>query len=607
MNLFNREIKINKLRKCQVDAYKAIRNHFSMKDNERSVLIQLPTGTGKSGLIAIAPFMLSTKRVLVLTPNVKLAKQIEHDLDLTKDGNIYRKLELLNEEELNSLEIYTLRLEGSVSQNDINEHHILIANYHQLQDIEKWFKNDKDAIDLIIIDETHHQEASTYQVILNFFKKAKVIGLTATPFRSDGKKLEGKLIYKYHFYEAIKDNVIRNITIVNISPTEVELSFTDKKAEKFSLEDILELKEEAWFNRGIALSQDCCDSIAQKSKEKLSVLKKQFPNAKHQIIASAISKRHAREYIKTSFEKIGLNVGMVSSDAQDKIKNDKVFEELKYGQIDVIIHIGMLGEGFDHPPLGVAAIFRPYKSLNPYIQFLGRVIRRNDETSHCFVVSHIGLNQIKRFHEFKLFDYEDKKFLEDLFSEKGSEDTFVSNSSEKETLGSQDELSIRETGEDLVDIESQYITHGNEVNTLVGQVEQLSPEQKKVFFEKLGIDIENIKLVIGKKSKRIKPIDKRKASRNLLNEREKSITTDILKELSLKHTGRNFNKMYENFAWIKKKVSRMVNAKLGINAKQRKEINNKNFENIEEKGILDQVKKECLQYFNNKLTEERNK
>ena len=105
---------------------------------------------------------------------------------------------------------------------------------------------------------------------------------------------------------------------------------------------------------------------------------------------------------------------MVSSDPQDKITNDKTFEDLKYGRIEVIVHIGMLGEGFDHPPLGVAAIFRPYKSLNPYIQFLGRVLRRNDETSHCFVVSHIGLNQIKRFQEFKLFDYEDRKFLEEL-------------------------------------------------------------------------------------------------------------------------------------------------------------------------------------------------
>ena len=143
-----------------------------------------------------------------------------------------------------------LRLEGTVNQSDIQEHQILIANYHQLQDIEKWFKTEKDAVDLIIIDEAHHQEANTYQEIINFFDKSKIIGLTATPFRSDGKKVEGNIIYKYHFHEAIKDGVIRNIKIVNVSPKEVELSFTDNGSQTYTLEQILELKDEAWFNRG---------------------------------------------------------------------------------------------------------------------------------------------------------------------------------------------------------------------------------------------------------------------------------------------------------------------------------------------------------------------
>lgn len=219
---------------------------------------------------------------------------------------------------------------------------------------------------------------------MNYFPSAKIIGFTATPFRSDGKKIEGKIIYKYHFHEAIKDKIIRNIKIVNISPQEVELSFTGDGTEKYLLDQILKLKEESWFSHGIAMSQDSCDSIARKSKEMLEGLNKKFPNSKHQIIASAISKRHAREFIKPAFEKLGLKVGMVSSDAVDMPKNDNVFEDLKYGKIDVIIHIGMLGEGFNHPPLGVAAIFRPYKSLSPYIQFLGRVIRKNDNTPYCF-------------------------------------------------------------------------------------------------------------------------------------------------------------------------------------------------------------------------------
>lgn len=606
MDTFSHKINTTELRKCQREAYLKITDHYSKPSADRSALLQLPTGTGKSALIAIFPFGLAKKKILILTPSVKLAKQIEADLDIIKNesGNIYKRFSLLEDTVLNSLELYVLRLEGTVNQSDIQEHQILIANYQQLQDLEKWFKTEKDAVDLIIIDEAHHQEANTYQEIIKFFDKSKIIGLTATPFRSDGKKVEGNIIYKYHFHEAIKDGVIRNIKIVNVSPKEVELSFTDDGSKTYTLEQILELKEEAWFNKGIALSPDCCNSIAQKAKEKLEELKSEFPNSKHQIIAAAISKRHAREYVKPAFERLGLSVGMVSSDPQDKITNDKTFEDLKYGRIEVIIHIGMLGEGFDHPPLGVAAIFRPYKSLNPYIQFLGRVLRRNDETSHCFVVSHIGLNQIKRFQEFKMFDYEDQKFLEELFAE-NTEDSFISdseNSRKKEAgAGTDEQLSIREIGDDVVNFESQFLSPEKEVSTLIGQVEQLSPEQKKLFFEKFGIDVKDTQVVLGKKTNRIKPVDKRKASRNLLNEKEKSITVDILKELSLKTHNRDFNPLYTNLVWVKKKVSKEVNKKLNIKNNQRKTIDNQSFENAEQNGLLKDVEKECLDYFRGKL------
>lgn len=56
---------------------------------------------------------------------------------------------------------------------------------------------------------------------------------------------------------------------------------------------------------------------------------------------------------------------------------------LRNGSLDCIIQVQMLGEGFDHPKLSVAAIFRPFRSLAPYIQFVGRIMRvivQNDPT-----------------------------------------------------------------------------------------------------------------------------------------------------------------------------------------------------------------------------------
>jgi len=125
----------------------------------------------------------------------------------------------------------------------------------------------------------------------------------------------------------------------------------------------------------------------------------------------------------------------------------------------------------------------------------------------------------------------------------------------------------------------------------------------KSFFEKFGIDVADTELSVGKKVKRIKPVDKRKASRNLLNEKEKSITVDILKKLSLKTHDRNFNPLYTNLAWVKKKVSKEVNKKLSIKKNQRKTIDNTAFDGIEKNGLLKDVSSECLQYFQNKLNE----
>ena len=77
----------------------------------------------------------------------------------------------------------------------------------------------------------------------------------------------------------------------------------------------------------------------------------------------------------------------------ERERNLRDFEAGKYG---CIVHVGMLGEGYDHPPLSIAAIFRPYRTRSPYEQFIGRTLRvipgstEDDNIAH--VISHIGLN-----------------------------------------------------------------------------------------------------------------------------------------------------------------------------------------------------------------------
>lgn len=607
MTVFDKKPNTSKFRIPQTEGYEAAIKHFTNQKADKHVLIQIPTGVGKTVLIATLPFGLSNKKVLVLAPNVNLAGQIEEDLDLISnpDDNIYKNLDIFSN--LENLELYTLKLETSANSSDIDGSDIIVSNYQQLHDVAKWFSKDKDVIDLIIIDEAHHQKAKTYQEIINFFPNAKIISLTATPFRSDGQRIEGKNIYTYHFSDAVKKGYIRNIKTVNVTPQEVKISFSDEEGKNYSLEDIIKMKEESWFRKNIALSQDACDSIAKKAYEKLKQLRSDFPKESHQIIAAAMSIRHAREIVKPAFEKLGLKVGMVSSQNQDT--NEQELIKLKQDKLDVIINIGMLGEGFDHKPLGVAAIFRPFASLNPYIQFVGRVIRSHGDTNCCYVVSHLGLNQAQRFQEFKLFDSDDKVFLENLLSnpEKNKmekdpeEEIFVEENIDE---NDQEEIKINAVGDDILEFESQFVKE-EKINNVKKIIEDLSLEEKKLLFKKLGIEYDEVsrKKRIGK----VKPKDKRRAAKNLLNEKEKSVTVDILSDLNLKNRlfYRDFNPMRKNFQWVKQKVSNEVNAALGISKDKRNDLSFDEIDKFVNGEALDKIRENATTYFRQKLNERK--
>jgi superfamily II DNA or RNA helicase len=86
-------------------------------------------------------------------------------------------------------------------------------------------------------------------------------------------------------------------------------------------------------------------------------------------------------------------------------EREATLRKFERGGAEVIVQVGLLGEGYDHPPLSIAAIFRPFRSLSPYAQFVGRVLRRiagrdpGDNIAH--VVGHVGLNQDELWSYFK--------------------------------------------------------------------------------------------------------------------------------------------------------------------------------------------------------------
>ena len=104
--------------------------------------------------------------------------------------------------------------------------HIIISNVQQLAtNPEKWLKKfSVDFFDMIIVDEAHHSAADSWKMVFEHFKNAKIINMTATPFRSDKQEIEGILVYRYPFKKATFNGYIKRVKAWYAAPKELEFT-----------------------------------------------------------------------------------------------------------------------------------------------------------------------------------------------------------------------------------------------------------------------------------------------------------------------------------------------------------------------------------------------
>ncbi len=412
------------LREPQREAYLRTAEFFAAGENK--AILQIPVGCGKSGLAAILPLGISRGRVLIIAPNLTIKDGLYEAMDITnRQKCFWRKAAVIPSAQLVSGPLAITLETGNITVAE--KAHIVITNIHQLAtSVDKWLLQFPDHFfDMIVIDEAHHSAATSWKKVLERFPEAKVVYLTATPFRSDKQEIDGKVIYRYPFRSATLKGYIKRLKASYVAPSQIQLSFSDSTGKTYTLEDVKKLKEEDWFSRGVALAKPCNEHIVDSSLAKLEELRK--TGTKHQLIAVACSINHGKE-IRSMYRERGYSSEIIHSEMDDEEKK-RVLLELKSGALDCIIQVQMLGEGFDHPKLSVAAIFRPFRSLAPYVQFVGRIMRvivqndpgHPDNLGH--IVTHLGMNLDQRLNEFKLFENDDEAFWEKVL---GGEDPEIS-------------------------------------------------------------------------------------------------------------------------------------------------------------------------------------
>ncbi len=408
------------LREPQKEGY--LRSYDFFMEGKNKAILQIPVGCGKTGLASLFPLGIAKGRVLIISPNLTIKNGLYEAMDITnRQKCFWRKTGVLTDAQMTSGPLVCTLDSGNVSVAE--KAHIVISNIHQLAtNVDKWLTQFPEKFfDMIIIDEAHHSAASSWKKVLEKFAEAKIIHITATPFRSDRKTIDGELVYRYPFRSAMLKGYIKRLKACYVAPSEITLNFKDDFGKSYTLDEVLKLKEEDWFSRGVALAKPCNQHIVDSSLERLEDLRQ--TGTKHQLIAVACSINHAKE-VRSMYEERGYSAEVIHSQ-QDPDEQKKILNELKNGTLDCIIQVQMLVEGFDHPKLSVAAIFRPFRSLAPYVQFVGRIMRVvvQNNPSHPdnmgYIITHLGMNLDQRLKEFKLFENDDKAFWEKVI---GGED-----------------------------------------------------------------------------------------------------------------------------------------------------------------------------------------
>lgn len=321
------------LRNAQIGAIHAIASFFTV-EKEKVAIVVMPTGSGKTAVLMMSPYVLGSKKVLVVTPSRMVREQIFEDFI---NLNTLIKAKVMNGK-VKKPKVFELKhLYDSSYEKKCLEADVIVATPNGANSI---LENKSIEFDMVLIDEAHHSPAPTWQQILINTMGAKQILFTATPFRMDGKEIKGDIIFKYSLSLAYQDEIFGEISYI---PIDEDLENKDiliaRKAEEIFLAD----KAQGYKH---------CIMVRTDTKEKAKILEELYSSE------TALRLRRIDSSMSNATAKLFIN-------------------KLKNGEIDGIICVDMLGEGFDFPNLKIAAIHVAHKSLANTLQFIGRFARTN--------------------------------------------------------------------------------------------------------------------------------------------------------------------------------------------------------------------------------------
>lgn len=240
------------------------------------------------------------------------------------------------------------------SQKDVSQTVIFATVQSISKDLAKFSPTD---FDYLIVDECHHAAANTYQKIFTYFHPKFILGLTATPERSDGEdmlELFQNVAHKMDLKTAVERGVLVPIRCIRVK-TNIDLTDVRINGIKYNTQDL----ESKLF-------------IPERNQLIVDTYLK-YVNGKKTVIFCA-SVDHAAEIAKLLRDN-GVKAEAVSGRDRVEIR-DKILKDYETGSTNVLCACDLLNEGWDSPHTTVLFMARPTMSKTIYMQQLGRGTRR---------------------------------------------------------------------------------------------------------------------------------------------------------------------------------------------------------------------------------------
>jgi superfamily II DNA or RNA helicase/HKD family nuclease len=241
-----------------------------------------------------------------------------------------------------------------------------------------------DAFDVVVVDEFHHAAAPTYERLLRHLRPRILLGLTATPERTDGRSVlewfDGRIAVELRLWDALDRGLL--------SPFQY-----------FGLHDGTDLSRVQWSRRGydvLALENVYTGDQARVSLIVQAIQDKIANPAAMRALGFCVSVAHAR-FMAREFTRRGLPSVAVSAETSTE-EREAALRDLRDRRVNVVFCVDLFNEGVDVPQVDTVLFLRPTESALVFLQQLGRGLRRAEGKDCLTVLDFIGgANQRFRF------------------------------------------------------------------------------------------------------------------------------------------------------------------------------------------------------------------